>query len=273
MATHAPESTATDAPERVAVLTAKTDPIRVVPVYTADDLGAPAHDAAAPPPPKLTYRGGPLLTAVEVFTVFWGGAWETSPQSDLVTELNDFFDFVLTSALIDQLGEYNVPGQKIGHGKRIGTTTIPTFPHKHSVTDGAIRHALQGWISTNSEFPPPSANTLYFIYTPPGVAIVQGGARSCQAFCGYHDDIGGKIFYAAMPFPGCNGCTGPLNLLDALTSTSSHELSEAITDAVPGSGWYDDANGEIGDICAWKTKKLGAYTVQLEWSNKADTCK
>jgi len=37
-------------------------------------------------------------------------------------------------------------------------------------------------------------------------------------------------------------------------------------------GWYDDANGEIGDICAWKTKKLGQYTVQLEWSNTAEAC-
>jgi len=47
------------------------------------------------------------------------------------------------------------------------------------------------------------------------------------------------------------------NPIDVLTSTSSHELREAITDPIPGQGWYDDANGEIGDICAWKTKKLG----------------
>ena len=39
-----------------------------------------------------------------------------------------------------------------------------------------------------------------------------------------------------------------------------------------GRGWYDDTNGEIGDICAWKTKKVGNYTVQLEWSNKANQC-
>jgi len=75
-----------------------------------------------------------------------------------------------------------------------------------------------------------------------------------------------------MPYPDCAGCTGALAVTDALTSTSSHELCEAITDPVPGQGWYDDQNGEIGDICAWKTKKLGAYTVQLEWSNKAGQC-
>ena len=74
------------------------------------------------------------------------------------------------------------------------------------------------------------------------------------------------------PWPGCAGCTGNLKLTDALTSTSSHELCEAITDAVPPQGWYDDVHGEIGDICAWKTKQLGNYTVQLEWSNAAGKC-
>jgi len=75
-----------------------------------------------------------------------------------------------------------------------------------------------------------------------------------------------------MPYPGCSGCAGGLAPFDALTSTSSHELCEAITDPIPGQGWYDDHNGEIGDICAWKTKKIGAYTVQLEWSNKNNNC-
>ncbi|MDQ2733619.1 MAG: hypothetical protein M3Y55_01205, partial [Pseudomonadota bacterium] len=98
------------------------------------------------------------------------------------------------------------------------------------------------------------------------------GSASCTGFCGYHSDISGQIFYAAMPYPGCKGCTGSLSTLAALTSTSSHELCEAITDPIPGEGWYDSHNGEIGDICAWNTKKVGAYTVQLEWSNKAKKC-
>ena len=33
-----------------------------------------------------------------------------------------------------------------------------------------------------------------------------------------------------------------------------------------------DANGEIGDICAWQNKTLGAYEVQLLWSNRAKAC-
>ncbi|HKB98975.1 MAG TPA: hypothetical protein VKD23_09335 [Terriglobales bacterium] len=257
------------------IYSAHVDAIRIVPLFVADTVSRPTVEAAkAIPaaPPQLTYRDGPLLTAVEVFTIFWGKAWEQGPRSAFATQINQFFDFILTSPLIDQLAEYNVPGKKIGHGRHTGTLTITKPKLRHSVSDTAIQHMLQQEISSNPAVPQPTPNTLYFVYLPPGVRVVQGGSASCQAFCGYHNDISGQIFYASMPYPGCAGCLGGLTALDALTSTSSHELCEAITDAIPGQGWYDDANGEIGDICAWTTKKVGQYTVQLEWSNKANKC-
>jgi hypothetical protein len=263
----------TQGPERPQLLVppARTDPIRVVPLHSVDELATPVHGAGPAPHPQLSYRGGPLMTAVEIFPVFWGSQWTTAPLNQLAGELNQFFDFIVTSALVDQLAEYSVPGKSIGHGKRVGSADI-TDPLHNSVSDSAIQHVLQHHIATDRAFPAAGPNTLYFLYLPPGVAAVQGGSRSCQAFCGYHSDIAGQIFYAVMPYPGCQGCTGSLGLLQALTSTSSHELAEAITDPIPGQGWYDDANGEIGDICAWKTKTLGGYTIQLEWSNKANAC-
>jgi hypothetical protein len=241
------------------------DAIRIVPLHAvafAERLAAPA--------PKLTYRKGPLLGAVEVFTIFWGDGWKAKPQSGLIPELNAFFDFVLTSTLMDQLAEYNAGGVKIGHGRRTGSAAVPG-KLAASVTDAAVQTFVTQQI-TAKKAPKATGNTLYFIYLPPGVRVVMGGASSCTAFCGYHSAIGTSTFYAVMPYPGCSGCLGGLSVLDSLTSTSSHELCEAITDPVPGQGWYDDVNGEIGDICAWQTKKLGAYTVQLEWSNKAATC-
>jgi hypothetical protein len=256
------------------IYAAHGDAIRVVPLHVPDTVHQPTAETLAAGPaaaPHLTYRNGPLLTNVEVFTVFWGAAWNTT-QKPLATQINQFFDFILTSPLIDQLAEYSVPGKAIGHGKHTGSVTITTPALHVSITDTAIQHALQAAISSNPAFPRPTPNTLYFIYLPPGIRVIQGGSASCSAFCGYHNDISGQVFYAVMPFPGCAGCTGGLAIPDALTSTSSHELCEAITDAIPGQGWYDDTNGEIGDICAWKTKKIGAWTVQLEWSNKAGKC-
>ena len=52
------------------------DPIRIVPVHRVEELAAPAHGAAAAAPANFVYNGGPLLAAVEVFTVFWGAWWE-----------------------------------------------------------------------------------------------------------------------------------------------------------------------------------------------------
>ncbi|HEX5504256.1 MAG TPA: hypothetical protein VFW96_16645 [Thermomicrobiales bacterium] len=242
------------------------DPIRIVPLHLPGAAPAPT------PPPQLTYRGGPLIHAVEVFTVFWGAAWQRAPQDALARQLNQFFDTILTSALLDQLAEYNVAGQTIGYGRRVGTTTLTTPAPRRSVSDTALQRLLREQLAGNAAFPQPSANTLYFLYLPPGTTVTQGGSRSCQAFCGYHNDIAGQIFYAVMPYPGCAGCVGGLAPSDALTSTSSHELCEAITDPIPGQGWYDDTHGEIGDICAWRTKQLAGYTVQLEWSNRQGAC-
>jgi hypothetical protein len=65
---------------------------------------------------------------------------------------------------------------------------------------------------------------------------------------------------------------GGASELDSLTSIASHELCEAITDPHPWTGWNDDANGEIGDICAWQTGTINGFTVQKEWSNDQMAC-
>jgi hypothetical protein len=65
---------------------------------------------------KLTYRGGPLIEAAEVFSIFWGKSWSSVEDSKaLIGQMNKFFDDILVSPLIDQLSEYNVPGHTIRH--------------------------------------------------------------------------------------------------------------------------------------------------------------
>src|SRR5215472_6422370 len=101
---------------------------RDIPVYPPNEDAiriVPLRVAAAPPAvqPQLTYRGGPLLAKVEVFIVFWGSDWQNS-QSALASRINDFFQAILTSSLIDQLGEYSTGQFTIGQGQVIGTTVI-----------------------------------------------------------------------------------------------------------------------------------------------------
>ena len=95
--------------------------IRVVPLHQPAPTVAKKKKkkkAAA----QLTYRGGALIPNVEVFTIFWGEGWQTGLK-DTANQINQFFQTILQSALMDQLSEYNVPKYTIGKGTLTGTTT------------------------------------------------------------------------------------------------------------------------------------------------------
>lgn len=260
-----------------------TDHVRIVPLHhpkpmvAYEDLAHDDHDLydgkvhTAPTNAQLVYNDGPLLTAVEVYTIFWGKSWQAnSKAAALMKQINDFFKDIMKSSLITQMNEYSVPGKKIGFGSFVGTKVVTAAAPVKSITDTQVATTLKKWLASKVA-PKGSANRLYFIYLEPGIVSIMGGSKSCQNYCGYHNHTG-SIYYAVMPYPTCAGCLGGMSVIDAITGTSSHELCEAITDPVPGSGWYDQVNGEIGDICAWSFKKIGNWTVQLEWSNQQGKC-
>lgn len=238
-------------------------------------VGKAASDAAdaLAATPHMTHHGGHLLTNVNVYTIFWGAGWQD--LADIASSINAFFETILTSSLIDLLGEYSVPGQQIGHGSLLGSSTITTSDPGDgtSVSDEQIREALQSWISAQA-IPAPTANTLYFVYLPPGVSSTFAGGASCTDYCGYHQ-AHGTTYYAVEPYVDCAGCDFTGNdALTNLTKVSSHELCEAITDA-DGNGWHDDNTGnEIGDVCnrPADVHQLDGYYVQSEWSNAQGKC-
>lgn len=250
-----------------------TKPRQIVPLVQAGEMA----ELAPATKPHLTHHGGPVLSNVEVFTIFWGAAWQQPAQIALIGQLNNFFDTILKSSLIDVLAQYHTATQKIGQGTRVGTTTI-TSPQpgtllpsgRREVSDSDIQTVLQGWIKKGA-VPPNNSNTLYFVYLPPNVVSVLGSQKSCSNFCGYHSHIGGTIFYAVEPFITCAGCTFG-QIFDSLTKVSSHELCEAITDPALN-GWFDNTAGdEIGDICNTDVRSVDGFTVQAEWSNADNAC-
>lgn len=249
-----------------------TRPKTIVHLLTPEQIASPQGEA---PAAHLTYHGGPLLTNVQVVLVFWGAAWTLAAQIPLIQQLNQFFDFILTSTYIDLLAEYSVPGQAIGHGNRIGTFTIADSEPGGGtgiVTDDQIQQSLKNWIA-NGTISATINNILYFVYLPPNVvSVMDDGSQSCQVFCGYHNQINNTIFYAVEPFVTCGGCTFG-EMIDTFTKISSHELCEAITDPCLNA-WFDDTppNNEIGDICNSTVQKFGGFTIQAEWSNAANAC-
>jgi hypothetical protein len=83
---------------------------------------------------------------------------------------------------------------------------------------------------------------------------------------------------------GCSTGCGTSSVFGNYTSVTSHELTEAMTDAQvgiatvigPPLAWYDSTNGEIGDICNGQQATYVAngtsYVIQLEFSNSANNC-
>src|SRR3989442_7585662 len=92
---------------------------------------------------------------------------------------------------------------KIGRGRYAGTARVTDTAPSASATDSAIQQMLEAAVARKS-LPAPTANTVYFAFLPPGVTVVAGSERSCQAFCGYHDRSAGGLYYAVVPYPNCS---------------------------------------------------------------------
>jgi hypothetical protein len=252
-------------------------PHRIVPTagFFAPGLAAPVPGASAP---NLQNHGGKVIQSVDVVPIFWGASWSTGANAQLVPQVEGFFDFIVTSSLIDMLSEYSTASTRIQHGRRLTSVRIPgsepgnVTPMGSVVSDAQIQQALQTWIQ-NGIAPATTANSLYFVYLPPNVVCDgAGGAQSCTQMCGYHDHIGGNIYYAVIPYVTCNGCVFPGSFLNTLTEVSSHELCEAITDPTLSTWWDSNTGNEIGDICNRQTAELGGFIIQTEWSNSQSAC-
>ena len=174
--------------------------------------------------------------------------------------------------------------------------------HDHAIVIGYHDRRLDDETELSNQLaaghlPPPTHdpagndNTYYSIFFPHGDTINQGGTSSCVAggFGGYHGTIAnaggfGEIYYGVQPdFQAGSGCdfgVGSGTEFQNEMSVATHELVETTTDPEVGLAanvaapiaWYDNANGEIGDICnAQEGSIVGAdgqtYTVQQMFSN------
>ena len=249
----------------------------IMPLHHPDRAKPVAHPNAGFA--NLQYYGGPVLSNVKVYTVFWNS------QVQYQSQLNAFYTAVTNSAYFDWLNEYNTPTQTIGRGSLIGSLVDPSPPASTSLTNVDIQNELAKLID-NGTVPAPTADTLYMVHFPPGVSIDLDGQGSCVVFCAYHNTFvhnGVNVYYGVMPDQGggcAGGCGGDPVQFNNLTSVSSHELIEAVTDAAvglatavgPPLAWYDTTYGEIGDICNGQQGTVAGYTVQTEYSNKAGAC-
>jgi hypothetical protein len=216
--------------------------------------------------PSITYHGGPVLPHLEVEAVFLGSAWASDPTlSAQVAELGGFLNYLTNSPYTDMLTR---AGYGVGRGGYAGGVIDP-LSLAGSIDDGAIRNELQRLI-TAGPAPPPDGDRLYLVFVAPGVLVTANGEHSATAFAGYHDGFigaGGAISYGVLPYPlPPNSFALDRTPFQVLTTVTSHELAEAVTDAQPtlAPAWVNTATGdEIGDRFAWRVVYLAGYEVQI----------
>jgi uncharacterized repeat protein (TIGR01451 family) len=279
------------------------------------DVATP-KSSFAPAGAHLTYFGGPVISNIHVVAVFWG----PNINPAITGGIGQFFTDITSSRYYDLLSEYNTTGiigsgvpaissnQVIGHGQFDGGVTItPSIcpgPAACSITDAQIAAELASQIAAG-HLPQPltdnqgNVNSFYMIYFPPGVSISLGTARSCVQFCAYHSNTPSTALLPKLvpygvepdfaPPSGCaNGCGGNPAMFDNVTEVTSHEMSEAVTDALVGSvtgntpvppmAWYDfpPDMGEVADLCVGQGAVVPAgnrtYVVQKNFSNLQNDC-
>ncbi len=278
--------------------------------------GVPWRDSSAPSGfapagAHLSYFGGPVVSNAHIVQVLYGsGSYNPQVAGSSSPTIGNFFSDLLgaNSGYINLLSQYSTnfsggTNQTIGNGTFDGIFQItPSAANNGStIDDSNIQAELLAQINA-SHLPAPvldaagNVNTLYMIYFPLGKTITERGSTSCVAggFCAYHGTTSNTLnskhlLYGAMPDmqagSGCSTGCGTSSVFGNYTSVTSHELSEAITDADVGIAtlppaaplaWYDANNGEIGDICNGQQGSYRAngttYTIQLEFSNAANNC-
>ena len=146
------------------------------------DAAAPAHS------PHLSQR--PLsLTNVEVFTLaFWGAALAGNrqhpdqPADELLLRFHPHQPAARPALRIQRPRKKYRPRQ--------------THRYKNSLRSRArqncsgFRHPIATQVRTGQRelLPPSNANSLYFVFLPPGATSGdKAGSASCTEFCGYHD--------------------------------------------------------------------------------------
>jgi len=258
---------------------------RLVPLLATTLAAAPvlaAPGLRAPNKINLTYHGGPLLQHTQVVTLFWGPDWKTG---SLAGYFNGFFQALFTDGrFMADLAQYDAGAYTIGNGTFAATATDDQAPPS-PVQDADIQAEIRAQIAAGN-LPQAIQDTVYYVFTPPQTVVVDAyGNDSTNNFSGYHDYASGSDGFAYAVIPYETNMPSP----EYMTLPASHELAEAVTDPEPGDttlGWYDNRNGEVGDIpvslyAARRITKSDfidqltapdgtVYQVQKEWSNQAN---
>ncbi len=235
----------------------------------------------------LTYYNGPVLVNPKQYYIFWG--YKTFGDTYKVKKLLKSYSKNLGGSQISNvLTQYyekvgstttyiSNPTNQFGGIWEDDAVTVPAHPTDAQVIAEAIRGVAHYGYDPNGS---------YVVATPTGHSTSGFGT----SWCAYHGSTysgGHLVSYTNLPYMpdaggncGANFVTPPSDESgsdEGVTIVEGHEYAESVTDPSPGSGWYNNFYGEIGDICAWQSIqndpfRKKSYTMQPEFSNASQSC-
>jgi hypothetical protein len=224
---------------------------------------------------QISSNGGHVLSAPVIVTV----TWSSDTQAGTWNALGDAIGGSTYWHTINS--EYGVGPATSGTANHVSiTTTAPGMMSDQDLDTLVSQHAASDW-------PKPTANTIYAVYLAPTTTLYFGGLPDAggqdvcaQGVGGYHSTTqNGNYVYAIMP--QCQGFqAGDIEL------SATHEFNEAATDPSGGGGFvgfdnnhlafefFNSFQDEVGDACelfseATDTTDFTPYTAQRQWSNKS----
>jgi hypothetical protein len=225
--------------------------------------------------PAVTYGGGPLLAHLEVEAVFLGTSWQgTAAGQQQAGQVASYLNMLTHSSYLPAIGsDYSTTYYHIGTGTYEGGL-YDTLTLGSVVTDSTIRTEVDrlirtGWLRA------PDGNRRYMVFTPPNVRVQTAGGQVTgvgNGINGYHNrfadyQAGFTAYYAVITNPVGNPLDQYENAGQTLTTVTSHELAEAVTNPDLQSGWWSRiSTDEIGDLAAANYGWLNGYAVQAYYS-------
>ncbi len=223
----------------------------------------------------LYYKGGPVLANPELVPLFLGPFTAVELWYMLIY-LWGFADY-LTSwtgaplGMLPTVFQYGVYGATVGpfwiDEQASGDTTLAD-----------LRNVILP-LQNQGNLPPFGPQRLFLIFTK-GIAIKELQSPQDDPFaatCGEHDQWGAGEYYAVCPLPD-GLCRLWLAIKDPFAHTmaawqshTSHEILEAATDPVPGTGWITGFGDEGADPAFGQIDQLSFGAVQRFVDNRQGT--
>lgn len=242
--------------------------------------GAVLRSQAVQTPPLLYHSGGSVMPTAAIYSIFWvpphlqnGGSTSLSASYEsLMTRLaSDYAAHGIdnnNTQYFQIIGTTKTYVQNVGSngGFYVDNSSFPASGCTDSATpgncinDAQIRSeiqkvmALQGWTG--------GLNHIFLLYTSSGEGSCFDSRSTLCAYvqyCAYHSFIyaSAPVIYGNLPYGNTSVCQragtpspNAFPAADAAMTSSSHEISESITDPLLNA-WFTSDGSEIGDLCAY----------------------